>query len=85
MDKYQNRMADEDYQAIKVVLRENGYVPNTKLIYEMHDKMQRALSCLRFGRIDEMCHEDYLRKLDRLHERNRVEQKIAEYLAESRY
>ena len=79
-------MADEDYQAIKVVLRENGYVPNTKLIYEMHDKMQRALSCLRFGRIDEMCHEDLLIEEDnRREEYNSIQKIMAKYLAQSRY
>lgn len=59
--KWRN-MSDEVFQSAKKALRELGYLPTPKLIYEMVEKMDRELSSLRFGQIDELCEEDRMKQ-----------------------
>lgn len=80
------RVSDTDYQCMKPCLRSLGYLPTTKIIYEMAEKTESELTALRFGQIDELCFDDRLMRDDmRRARQNAVRKFEAEYLAKSRY
>jgi len=72
------RMPDDDYQVVKQAIREHGYgLPTTKVIYEVVAKMEKELTTLCLGIVDELCHEDWLiqediRKLEHYYHQRRL-------------
>ena len=64
LDIKSRNMSDEIFQSVKGALRELGYIPNPKLIYEMMDKTDRELNSIRIRNIDELCFEDRLKRND---------------------
>jgi len=51
---------DADFQAIKIAMRELGYIPNPQIIYEMAIQVYREVNNIGIFDIDELCDEDRL-------------------------
>ena len=51
-------LSNEEWFNIKELLRQNGYIPTKKIIYEVVEKMENELEQLSFGRIDTHCKEE---------------------------
>ena len=51
-------LSNEEWHNIKKLLKQNGYIPTKKLVYEAVEKMENELDHLTFGIIDTHCKEE---------------------------